>query len=1346
MALRPVGVKFVTKGFSQFQKQLRTVDRTYRTLGKSINLTGNNITAFGAKLRVFNRGGTAYSQWVDEATGSFLKHTEVQDRFQNSILASQGVLANFGKSFNVVSLSKFNIILGVITASISLLVLGFKGWKKVIEGTIAVVKAAISPFIKLGQAMAGLAVSVGRFLVGDLINAVQSTFSTLRSEIVSTVSDFQRLEIQYESLIARQLRLADGTLSVEASLAQAAGRAQELLEWVKQIAITTPFEVETIARTLAFSQAMGFTTKESQAVTTAIINFTSAMGLGQETMERIIQNFGQMRAAGKVTGTELRDLARGALVPVNDILTRMGENLGIAKENMADFRKAAAEGAAPVDEFFKAFIDVANESFPNAAERMSRTFEGVKNNIVDFFKTVVGVEALGPLFDRVTEIMANALDSLLSPAVRRVAKVVGETLLQGFNQVWDAIQNKLLPALKNLAAAFGFTEATGFGFAEAIARISATISVAIEKVSEFINEIANNLNISFDDLAEKARGWGENIIGSLAEGMAAAAKFVVDVLIKLGNIIAGWLEAKSPPKLLPNLGRWGAAAMTEYMKGWLKADFSVFDSIASTVESFIRSISGTIISEKNVVPTILKIRDALAKAMNDIAKSGDVTKKNLNAVFAALRGGTPELRAYVELQIKLAKADAAVKKAQDELNAVTAKYERILGPLRQRLDEITDRSDEFDNLRRIAVLQLILTDINASAGDKERARLEIERLRLENQIAGLENEQEAEEALAQEKLTAAEIARDAVAEELAAKEALIKVQIDTNNLIKEQIDLLERLKKSAGGLAAAFGGIGGFGDEDPEKRGSGGALNTFKDRISKIFSEMRTNVEESIDGILGKFGDFQDGLTELNTVWGRISGSFSDSRLVEAVKRAGDVVGASTINFTDMVTALGNLLTIDFGGISGGFAGIAIIFTESTFLGSMAIFNGLMEATKEIFDGLSERIDNVVKAMFDLVNIENFQEFVIDLQNLYLAVSDLTAGIPLFWEAITGFWSGYQDVVAAARGENELKMSGIKDDTIAKFEEMEDEITGSKGSIMPRMIDEMQTEVETGAVSMSGTFENLVNGDDGIIKKFEKLYTKLVGESIVPDLVTEIVANFQSLYDRLVGPEGLFTLTMSTMLTQAETTAARMYQKGLDIIQGLWDGVKEKWEELKKWVEDNFPWLIDILETIYDMTSPSKAMIERGINIMRGLGIGLEEGRKDVTRTMEKIAATITSPFGDNDFSSDNRVKINIDFESASTDWIDTVKDTVSEIATMFDDLVNVGNEFTKSLIRGLDSAALHSAQILSNLSVDVVSAAPVASSQTTNIVNNNYNLTMPTTASPAGVQRGFNVMALMNS
>jgi tape measure domain-containing protein len=1322
MALRPVGVRFVTKGFNTFVRQLNAVNKQYQSLGRTINLTGNNISAFGAKLVVFNRQGRAYSQWVDEATNRFLSHDEVQRRFQSTLDGSVGSLSQIGSGFAALSTgvaAVTGVVLGLAVGFVGLKV-AINGIKAVFNGFVKLVKLAIGPIVAFGKAIKSAIFNIIQFSTGGLLSSIKSTFAELRSSLVGTVSDFQRLEIQYESLLGRQLRLADSNLNVADSLKLAGDEAQRLLSWVKQIAVTTPFEVETIAKTIAFSQAMGFTAGESKTVTEAIINFTSAMGLGQETMERIIQNFGQMRAAGKVTGTELRDLARGALLPVNDILDRMGENLGIAEDKMDEFKEAASEGRVSVDAFFKAFVDVANESFPDAAARMSRTFEGVKNNIVDFFKTVVGVEIFGPTFNRITEKMADALDSLLSPAVRRSAFVIGEILLKAFNRVSFAVEHQLFPALKRLAAAFGIATPSALDFVGVIGRISGTLSIVIRKIADFIRDLAGKLGDSFEGTAEKAKAWGFNIIGSLAQGMADAASLVINVLIQLGRIIAGWLQAKSPPKLLPDLGKWGAAAMTEYMKGWAKGDFSVFNEIAGTIENFIRSISGTILNEKNVVPIILDIRDALARAMNEIAESGEASAKAIKEVFAALKGGTPELRKYVELQLKLAEANQKVIKAQEELNRVTEKYDAILKPLKRRLDELSDRGDEFDDLRRITQLQLILSDVNASAGDKQRALIEIEKLRLKAQINAVENEKDVAVDAAQEKVDAAEKNRDVIDDQFQAQKELIQVQIDTNNLIKEQIDLLKSLAdaaKGAGDLGIDVSGIGI--PEIPRNLRKEFLEEILADRAlaeaEAAFEEAQKGIGKNIDEILSKFDGLGTGLEELGSIWGSIFSDIFGTPEIDfdsdefRKHGPGDVEGTSKIldlwndinaavgRFVNLVSSYGRFLEASLGALTKSFALIGVAFggTDSplTFFDLLAIAIGTVVRAILFWTAVSTLA--VAGFLRIVAGAKRLSDFLIDLKQTVLDFASLWFALGV--TVLVNFWNGLIE-------------------TFGKVKEW----FGTEVPLLIERVTEFLIPIYEKAVEF---FTSLWNG---LIETFESIKTWF-GESLQPliDKISEFVQPiydkavefFTSLWNGLIDTLTLVDTWWGEQLQLAVDKIAEflqpIYDAAVAFFTSLWNGMKDFWDEtLLPWFEGLFVGENSIVQFVIDQYSK---FLDAGKKILNGLWEGLKE-------IWAQIVVWAENSFG----------------------WLIELLEGVYKFKSPSKVMKDAGKNIMLGLAEGLESVADLPAKIMSRTAGDVIAAQPAAGAQSSNVTNNNFNLTMPTTAQPAGVQRAFNVMSVM--
>jgi hypothetical protein len=68
-------------------------------------------------------------------------------------------------------------------------------------------------------------------------------------------------------------------------------------------------------------------------------------------------------------------------------------------------------------------------------------------------------------------------------------------------------------------------------------------------------------------------------------------------------------------------------------------------------------------------------------------------------------------------------------------------------------------------------------------------------------------------------------------------------------------------------------------------------------------------------------------------------------------------------------------------------------------------------------------------------------------------------------------------------------------------------------------------------------------------------------------------------------------------------------------------------------------------------------------------------------------------------------------------------------------------------LAKGLKENMTAPTNIMHALSSELVSAPAVSGgSQVNNVTNNNFSLTMPTTANPSSVQRAYNVMTVMAS
>ena len=692
-------------------------------------------------------------------------------------------------------------------------------------------------------------------LIRDMIFGIARATKEAASDILNFAASLQTLDVRFQTLISRELRAADATLSVSDSMAKAEPQAQALLEWIKELSLQVPIDVSDIANTNAYAQAMGFSTSRAKELTTTILTFTSAMGLGSDVAERIVFNFGQMIAAGKLTQTELRDLARGALFPLQDVLDELASQMGVTGKGLIQLRKDAAEGKFDIQSFFKAFETVVARDFPGALERMGQTFTGAITRMKNAIK-VFGGDIFGPVVAQIGRGISSIVDSLQAPEIRNNMRIIGETLLRGFTQIWEVVKGSLIPALGNLARAFGIVDPSARGFSKSLASAASNIAVFVQIASDVINWFATTFIPAFSKFAKQMFQWGAGLVIAFARGMAAGITAIVKVITLIGKIIASAFSTHSPPNIAPLIGKWGAEAMTEYIKGWLKADFTLFNQIADKIESYLRSIPGGIgMDNVGLIPRILGTREAIVKALNAIRSGSISVDQAIKRIMKSAKGITSEFRDYIQALFMVADAERRVadasrsveqaQRAQEAaskgvaeaeaiVSAISDRYSKILDDLNRQLEEVTEEYDDQVRLEKItaALASGLLTD-------EEKRRLEMEKRAIEirAQIRATEDQRDAElegaEAvvsarraeeqaaqraldLAEEQMQIAEDQLELAEEQLATAEAVIDFQIKQNELLSEQLSLVEALAKAASDLAGAMGDAGAGGVGIPE--------------------------------------------------------------------------------------------------------------------------------------------------------------------------------------------------------------------------------------------------------------------------------------------------------------------------------------------------------------------------------------------------------------------------------------------------------------------------------------------------------------------------------------------------
>jgi hypothetical protein len=807
-----------------------------------------------------------------------------------------------------------------------------------------------------------------------------------------------------------------------------------------------------------------------------------------------------------------------------------------AKTDMTtnEFKDFAMEGGVAVEEFLQKFIQIAEDDFPGALEKMAKTWEGVTQRMKSFVQVYLGLELLGPVTAKVTA----ALDQLLTKAAEseQLAYAVnqwGQALAAAFDIVYPAVQ-KVVIALADVISAFlglgesvasirppirGLHEdvaavgrefdpvATGIRkVAVIIVGVGYLIADALNWLTNKIREWASGTHTTIGQLISNAVRWGTDFIRAFVDGITKG----IEILVKVINIIAGiindWFAPKSPPKIAPLIDQWGRQTMEEWLKGFTSADFDMFGDIAGLAEQFLRSI-GSVLGETNIVPAILESRESIMAALRGVRSGMLSIEEAARRMSASVAHSGGVFEEYISLLLQYEYASKQIEDTQSEINEITSRYEKILNDLNAQLREVTEGYDERQKLAKIE--EALATGL-LTTEEQERLEMEKQAILLRQQIRETETQRDAELEAARAKLENLEAERKLIEEQLANAKAQIQIQIDTNRLIEEQSKLLERLAKS--------------GEEATEE-----LQHDFDD----LFDTMQEGISRSFDFDL-------EGILEEARLWAdQVEASLGDmtAPLTELTEEGGplDLLTQSLGDLYDtMVSLTGKDSALD--AISGALTTMSdALFAEGE--GGKSKFDQALGVLTDISDTLLN-VWNTVSPWLDTLS-EMWSNFTGVLSDFGEAMGDIkdkvnSALILLGFDTIEGSFMGWFRQYLSSEFNNAINELGdvlewiaTKIDDFADvwsrravalggiikfFEALSD--LGSSGLTGPGVGDitegfslgAMWEGIKTLFDEKSGEVLDVIVGMIGdIIAEFSGLDKELVGESIIPDMMDKIV-------------------------------------------------------------------------------------------------------------------------------------------------------------------------------------------------------------------------------------------------
>lgn len=407
--------------------------------------------------------------------------------------------------------------------------------KSAIEGITPETTILGRAFTTLGDIAGGFASFVGdvlAFTLGGLLkDAIQGVVSLLGDMISKTIAagnEFQTLTLRLNGMNLDAL-IKSGA-SYDRALTQSIEMTKEQLMWTQKLAIATPYDNTDISNVYSLARSYGFADDHAKELTKDTANFASAMGLTNSAMERIIINFGQMKARGKITGTELKDLARGAFLPLDDVLGRIAKNMGITVEALTK-KISKPGGGVDESEFFRAFHQMIDEEprFTGAAERMARTLGAASGNAMDLVSSIAGMNVVMPIMDVLGGKVADFVElfsttsSLSGPEMDLASMGHIPDFMKNFEPVLT-LGDRLRAAASSIGQSLSGIVAHVLGLGPSVEDLAETLVSGMEGFAEW-------LDVNGDKIGE----FFENLIQFFSD--LATSDFVTGLIANLGNLI-----------------------------------------------------------------------------------------------------------------------------------------------------------------------------------------------------------------------------------------------------------------------------------------------------------------------------------------------------------------------------------------------------------------------------------------------------------------------------------------------------------------------------------------------------------------------------------------------------------------------------------------------------------------------------------------------------------------------------------------------------------------------------------------------------------------------------------------
>lgn len=349
-----------------------------------------------------------------------------------------------------------------------------------------------------------------------------------------------------------------------------AEKAAEVVDELKDIAASTPFEMPELAETTQLLMNYGFTADDALDKMQMLGDISQGSA---EKMNRIATAYGQMSSAGKVSLEDVKQMIEAGFNPLQEISESTGESM----ESLYDRISA---GTISVDEITASMQRSTSEGgrYFQSMEKQSLTFSGQMSTLKDNVQGLLGNVTSG-IFEKLAQ------DVL--PKINEVLTTVNTAFEEGgFQGVLDAI-GEMSPALDGV----------------------------ITKIQSF-STFLQNLGISPAAFAGivAAIGPAITVVGTLVRGIGGISKAISGISTAISGIstavsglggIKGIFTALTGPVGLTVTAIMGLVAAFSYLMatndGFRESVMTTISTIMSSLQPILQTLMGLLMEIGGII-------------------------------------------------------------------------------------------------------------------------------------------------------------------------------------------------------------------------------------------------------------------------------------------------------------------------------------------------------------------------------------------------------------------------------------------------------------------------------------------------------------------------------------------------------------------------------------------------------------------------------------------------------------------------------------------------------------------------------------------------------------------------